>query len=287
MATETAPPPSATSATSATSPSEPPPTTTSSSTTTMNTPSTSTSSSSQSSYIRTTTQNYISRAADVLGPDRVHVRGKSVVRSGVRIHGDYGAVISIGRYCHLDEGVVLAPTVVDLEVADDDDRAETTTTTTTTTTKIETLPPTFSNVPNHATSTSKRRRDLFLADLSPPKTSPSQKALPLSVGSHTLISKRTVVRSLSIGSYVRIGSDCVLHPRSIVKDCCVIEDGTVIPPEMVVPPFSRVRGAPGRVVGCLPECVAGEMAERRVEDFVAFVAALATEEEDEKEKERS
>ncbi len=32
------------------------------------------------------------------------------------------------------------------------------------------------------------------------------------------------------------------------------QDGTILPPETVVPAFSRVAGSPGRPVGELPEC---------------------------------
>lgn len=252
-----------------------------------------------SSYIRTTTQSYISRAAHILGPDRVHAKGKSVIRPSVRIHGDYGAVVSIGRYCLLDEGVVIAPTVVDLEVNFDEEEEEEETTKKAKNAKenfpMSVASPTGFSSNHHRKNRDvilKRMRDQFLANLSPPNSNhndsdksnadsndqpnkPRQKALPLSMGSHTRIGRNTVVRSLSIGSNVHIGSDCLLYPRSVVKDCCIIEDGTVIPPDMVVPPFSRVRGVPGRVVGCLPECWGGEMAERCVEDFVGFVTDLS------------
>ena len=42
--------------------------------------------------------------------------------------------------------------------------------------------------------------------------------------------------------------------RAILKDCCEIMPGTVLPADTVVPPFARFAGNPGRMVSELPEC---------------------------------
>ena len=103
----------------------------------------------------------------------------------------------------------------------------------------------------------------------------NEKALPIIIGSHTQIGQNTRIQSVTIGSCVRIGSNCILSPRSKVHDCCIIEDGTVIPPDMVVPPFSRVRGSPvGKIVGTLPECCGGEFVEGCVQEYLQFVRSL-------------
>ncbi len=39
----------------------------------------------------------------------------------------------------------------------------------------------------------------------------------------------------------------------MLKDCCAIAPGTVLPPDTVVPPFTRFAGNPGRLVGELSE----------------------------------
>ena len=45
----------------------------------------------------------------------------------------------------------------------------------------------------------------------------------------------------------------VLQSRSsILKDCCRIEDNSVLPPDTVVPPFTIFSGSPGQAVGELP-----------------------------------
>jgi dynactin-5 len=89
---------------------------------------------------------------------------------------------------------------------------------------------------------------------------------PLQVGDNVIIGDNTIVNASAIGSYVYIGKNCIivsldswayydlifhlLQSRScILKDCCRIEDGTVLPPETVVAPFTVFGGSPGSQVG--------------------------------------
>lgn len=161
------------------------------------------------------------------------------MQADATIRGDFGSPIHVGRYCYIDRGVALVPTVVPV-----------------------------SSDPLLATERPSSGED----DNSPPGE--NERALPIIVGSHTRIGQNTRVRSVSVGSCVRVGRDCTLGPRSKVHDCCIIEDGTLVPPDMVIPPFSRVRGSPGRIVGTLPECCGGEFVEGCVQDYLRFVRSL-------------
>ncbi|KAL7551761.1 hypothetical protein ACHAWF_014949 [Thalassiosira exigua] len=193
----------------------------------------------KSDYILTSARDYVSRSSDVRDATNLVARGKSVVEADVVVRGDFGAPVHLGRYCRVERGAVLSPTIVPR-----------------------------TNDPTLSTSDGGEGD----GERGPP--GPNERGLPLVIGSHTRIGPGTRVHSVSIGSSVRIGANCTLSPRSRVHDCCVIEDGTVVPPDMVVPPFSRVRGAPGRIVGSLPECCGGEFADERVREYLSFVKGL-------------
>lgn len=56
-----------------------------------------------------------------------------------------------------------------------------------------------------------------------------------------------------LGNHVNIGANVVVGKFVIVKDFVKILEGTVVPPNMVIPSFSVVGGCPGRVVGEVAE----------------------------------
>lgn len=82
---------------------------------------------------------------------------------------------------------------------------------------------------------------------------------PLHIGDHVFIGENSIVSATSVGSYVHIGSDVVIvreiivlptqliltfvicpqGRRCILKDCCIIEDGAVLPPETTVASFMK------------------------------------------------
>ena len=55
--------------------------------------------------------------------------------------------------------------------------------------------------------------------------------LPMTIGDHVYIGEDSVVNAASIGSYVYIGKDCVIGKHCVLKDCCCITDGSVLPQE--------------------------------------------------------
>jgi len=61
-----------------------------------------------STYIQTTTNSYVSRAASIEGAKFVELKGRSVVQAGARLRGDR-APIRIGRYCLLDADCAIEP----------------------------------------------------------------------------------------------------------------------------------------------------------------------------------
>ena len=59
---------------------------------------------------------------------------------------------------------------------------------------------------------------------------------PQHIGNHTRIGHNCVIEAAAIGSSVVIGNNCVLCERVIIKDCVWIDDFTVVPSDMVIPP---------------------------------------------------
>ncbi|KAK3996558.1 putative dynactin subunit 5 protein [Cladorrhinum sp. PSN332] len=77
--------------------------------------------------------------------------------------------------------------------------------------------------------------------------------MPLRIGDHVFVGAGTVIQAASIGSHVHIGARVVVGEFAILKDYVRVLDGTVIPPNMVVPSFTIVAGQPARVIGEVPE----------------------------------
>ncbi|KAF4632899.1 hypothetical protein G7Y89_g5240 [Cudoniella acicularis] len=82
---------------------------------------------------------------------------------------------------------------------------------------------------------------------------------PLKIADHVFVGPGSIIEAALIGTHVSVGSNCVIGKFAIIKDYVKILDGTVVPPNMVIPSFSVVGGRPGRVVG--------EVAEGEVDGF--------------------
>ncbi|XP_034098717.1 dynactin subunit 5 [Drosophila nasuta] len=62
---------------------------------------------------------------------------------------------------------------------------------------------------------------------------------PMHIGDHVFIGEGAVVSAAIIGSFVYIGKNAIIGRRCTLKDCCVIEDGAVLPPETTVSSYMR------------------------------------------------
>ncbi|KAK0629523.1 trimeric LpxA-like protein [Bombardia bombarda] len=77
--------------------------------------------------------------------------------------------------------------------------------------------------------------------------------MPLRIGDHVFVGPGSVVQAAFIGNHVHIGSKVAVGESAIIKDYVRILDGSVVPPNMVIPSFSVVAGQPARVIGEVPE----------------------------------
>ena len=169
-------------------------------------------------FIRTTTNSYVSRGATLDGPKFVELKGRIVVHSGVRLHGDR-APIRIGRYGWLERNCVIEPP------------------------------------------------SLSMSD--------PAKCVPVTIGAHTVIGEGSTIQAAAVGSMCWVGRNVQAKSRCILKDCCFVEDNTVIPADTVVPPFHRAYTATdGRFCTlALPPAVAVELQERAIRLYHEFAAA--------------
>mmetsp|Transcript_10858 Transcript_10858/g.10872 ORF Transcript_10858/g.10872 Transcript_10858/m.10872 type:complete len:182 (+) Transcript_10858:172-717(+) len=79
------------------------------------------------------------------------------------------------------------------------------------------------------------------------------KFIPLTIGKYSYIGENCIIESAVIGAGCDIGDDCILSMRCILKDHVKVESGSVVPPDMVVPPFSILSGCPARIIGEVQE----------------------------------
>ena len=66
--------------------------------------------------------------------------------------------------------------------------------------------------------------------------------MPLRMGDHVFVGVDSIVQAASIGSHVHIGAGVVVGEFAIIKDYVKVLDGSVVPPNMVIPSFSIVGG---------------------------------------------
>lgn len=94
----------------------------------------------------------------------------------------------------------------------------------------------------------------------------------MAVGAKTHIGKNCRIHAAAIGSFCWIGNDVTIGARCILKDCVIVEDGTVLPPDTVVPPFSYLKTSGVRVE--LPPSASIEWEENVMDYYHSFVKEL-------------
>jgi dynactin-5 len=109
------------------------------------------------------------------------------------------------------------------------------------------------------------------SELSPAPLS-KDKHVPMVLRGNVMVGQGCKIEASAIGTNVYIGAGSTIGKRCIIKDNCWIEDGTVLGSDVVIPPFSRVEGAPGKVVEEMPPSAAleiQELAHRTYQEFVS------------------
>lgn len=147
------------------------------------------------SYIQTTTHNYISRQAIVIGAKQVEIKGRTIVEQNSQICGNDTTWIRIGRYSHIQSGTTIEPPTVVL------------------------LPTSSSkgNNDNNDTTTSK-------------KYIPVQIGSHTIIGKNCLVNAAAIGSYCLVGDNVTIGPRCIIKDCCIIDANTFIPPDTVIPP---------------------------------------------------------
>jgi dynactin 5 len=96
----------------------------------------------------------------------------------------------------------------------------------------------------------------------------------MAVGAKTHIGQNCHVQAAAIGSYCWIGNNVTIGPRCILKDCVVVADGTTLPADTVVPPFSYISAPYGAVRVELPPSASMEWEEYVMDYYHNFVKKM-------------
>lgn len=97
------------------------------------------------------------------------------------------------------------------------------------------------------------------------------KYIPQTIGTEVCIGEGSVIEAAVIGTGCIIGKNCVLSKRCILKDYVNVLDNSVVPADMVIPPFCIVAGNPARIVGEMPESTSTLSNRAAVERYKAYV----------------
>ena len=97
--------------------------------------------------------------------------------------------------------------------------------------------------------------------------------VPLTIGKYTFIGRDCVVECASVGVGCFIGDGSVLCKGAILKDYVHVRPGTIVPPDLVIPPFSVVSGQPARITGEAPPSTPDAKERNALSRYRAFMHA--------------
>lgn len=181
--------------------------------------------------------NKVSRQTVLCGSQNIVLNGKVIVQGGSIIRGDL-ATVRTGRYCIISKNAVIRPPFKQF--------------------------------------------------------SKGIAFFPMHIGDHVFIGEGAVVSAAVVGSFVYIGRNAIIvwfylvkkttvfdinfrkfflskGRRCVLKDCCVIEDGAILPPETTVASFmsytvhGKLEGGQGN-----PNCVPATMQDQMVDYTKSF-----------------
>jgi carbonic anhydrase/acetyltransferase-like protein (isoleucine patch superfamily) len=94
---------------------------------------------------------------------------------------------------------------------------------------------------------------------------------PVSIGEEVIVGHAAIIHGASVGNNTLIGMRATLLNHVKVGNWCIIGAHSLLPEGMVVPDFSIVMGAPGKIVKTLTEDQK-EKVKKNAETYVALAA---------------
>ena len=71
----------------------------------------------------------------------------------------------------------------------------------------------------------------------------------MTIGAYTIIGNESIVKAFNIGSFVRVGKNCIIGDRSTIGDNCIIRDHSIVLPGTIIPNNTIWEGKPAKFVG--------------------------------------
>ena len=96
------------------------------------------------------------------------------------------------------------------------------------------------------------------------------KYIPMTISNYCYIGKNCKIEAAILGVCCFVGDNSILSSRCILKDYVYIEEGSVVPHDMVIPPFSYVKGNPAKIIGEIPESITTLGAQNAMQRYRSF-----------------